>query len=116
MTNSIVAATIDAAETELIEVVKRRFNDLRSKLLTSAMTSHVPREPSLAEARDPTNKSGVNLTPRGIEIIYRYYDNDASMRKASKMMGISQQAAKWRFEKWKIEGGLKRKRAKIDLD
>lgn len=76
-------------------------------------TSH---KPSVEQCREPQNKIGVNLSPRGTELIYRLYDNGSSVRAASIAMAISHRAAKWRKGSWEKAGGLSRPRTILDID
>ncbi|WP_166040345.1 hypothetical protein [Sphingosinicella sp. YJ22] len=73
-------------------------------------------KPTLDQCREAQNKIGVNLSPRGVEIIYRLFDHDSSVRAASISMGISHRAAKWRKNAWLKAGGKARPTVILDID
>ena len=50
------------------------------------------KSPSLTDGHDPRNKNGLNLTPRGVEILYRVFDEEGGYNRAAKMLNISQGA------------------------
>lgn len=72
--------------------------------------------PTLADGQDPRNKNGLNLTPRGAEILYRVFDDGGGYNRAAKMLGISQGAAKNRKGIWTKLGGLNRTKLVLDID
>jgi hypothetical protein len=72
--------------------------------------------PTLADGHDLRNKNGLNLTPRGIEILYRVFDDDGGYNRAAKMLNISQGAAKNRKAIWTREGGKNRAKQTLDID
>lgn len=116
--NQALLAPIDEAEKAAIDAVREQFVKLRAQVLGAAFISGLPPMPTIEQARDPQNKqeNGINLSERGIEVVYRLYDHGSSVRKVSRMLDISQQAAKWRKGKYLQEGGAGRPRKKIDLD
>ena len=73
-------------------------------------------KPTREQCQDPKNKIGVNLSPRGVEIIYRLFDHDSSVRAASLAMSISHRAAKWRKGAWEKAGGKDRPTTNLDID
>lgn len=79
-------------------------------------TVKTPNKPSVEQCHEPQNKIGVNLSPRGIELIYRLYDHGSSVRAASIAMAISHRAAKWRKGAWEKAGGSNRPRTVLDID
>jgi hypothetical protein len=72
--------------------------------------------PTREQCQDPSNKIGVNLSPRGIELIYRLFDHGSSVRAASLAFGISHRAAKWRKGAWEKAGGKDRPTSNLDID
>ena len=74
------------------------------------------KRPTLEDGHDPRNKNGLNLTERGVEILYRAYDDDAGYNRASKLLNISQGAAKNRKTMWTKLGGKDRVRSLLDID
>ena len=72
--------------------------------------------PTLNDGRDPRNKNGHNLTDRGAELLYRMFDDGAGYNRASKMLNITQAAAKNRKAAWQRAGGVNRKRLTLDID
>lgn len=79
-------------------------------------TSPSVKVPTMAQAKDERNKDGVNLTPRGVEILYRLFDDGAGYNRASKALGITQTAARNRKELWQDLGGLQRQKMHLDID
>ena len=115
-TGSDIAA-IEKHRTELIDHINRTTDALIAKI-GGAETSRLAglKIPTLEQAQDPRNKDGVNLTSRGIEILYRLFDDGAGYNRASKSLGITQTAARNRKGIWEKQGGLNRKRAPLDID
>jgi hypothetical protein len=113
--NAISAATIAALRTDIIAFINKRFDDLVSPV---GRPSAAPRYkmPSLNDGRDPRNKNGHNLTERGAELLYRMFDDGAGYNRASKMLNITQAAAKNRKAAWEKAGGANRKRLTLDID
>jgi hypothetical protein len=72
--------------------------------------------PTQADGHDPRNKNGQNLTPRGVEILYRVFDDGGGYNRAAKMLNISQGAAKNRKGTWTKAGGLSRVKQVLDID
>jgi hypothetical protein len=91
-----------------------------AELLSGAPTGIVaaqPRsKPTIEQCREQRNKVGVNLSPRGIEIIYRLFDHGSSVRGAAIAMDISHRAAKWRKGAWEKAGGKDRPTTTLDID
>lgn len=71
--------------------------------------------PTLAQCQDPANKTenGVNLTERGVEVLYRLFDDGAGYNRASKSLGITQTAARHRKGAWEKAGGRDRVRKEL---
>lgn len=72
--------------------------------------------PTLQDGHDPRNKNGLNLTPRGVEILYRVFDDGGGYNRAAKMLSISQGAAKNRKACWLKAGGMNRHKQLLDID
>lgn len=66
------------------------------------------KDPTEEDCRDPRNKVGLNLTPEGIEILFRLLDNGAGYNSAGRKMSITQTAVKNRKKDWEAAGGVKR--------
>ena len=67
--------------------------------------------PTIEQCQDESRtKNGKNLTPDGIEMLYRLFDDGAGYGRASKAMLINPTAARNRKLLWLKEGGPDRKR------
>ena len=67
------------------------------------------------DPKDPRNKyPDGKLTPRGVEVCYRYFDRSDSCYAVAKAMRISHGAATYRQGRWREAGGVDRTR--LDLD
>ncbi|WP_086737419.1 hypothetical protein [Erythrobacter colymbi] len=86
------------------------------KLSGQSAPATVFKVPTFADGQDPRNKNGMNLTPRGVEILYRLFDDGAGYNRAAKALSISQGAAKNRKQIWTKLGGLNRTKQVIDID
>jgi hypothetical protein len=62
----------------------------------------------------PLNKDGVNLTPRGVEVCYRLFDQGKTRYAVSQALDISYGAATHRFHAWEKLGGKDRERQPLD--
>ena len=114
--NSTVAA-VEALRKELLGSINKACDALRASLDPHAK----PKDPffklpTLQDGHDPRNKNGLNLTPRGVEILYRVFDDGGGYNRAAKMLSISQGAAKNRKACWLKAGGLNRKKELLDID
>lgn len=110
-------AAVEAMRNDLIAQINRACDDLRASLVPGAK----PKDPffklpTLQEGHDPRNKSGSNLTDRGVEILYRVFDDGGGYNRAAKMVGISQTAAKNRKATWLKAGGPNRQKMLLDID
>ena len=99
-------AALDAKIDELIARLK----------LSAAQSETLFRAPALVDGHDPRNKNGLNLTERGVEILYRVFDEGGGYNRAAKMLSITQAAAKNRKSLWVKAGGLNRTKRKLDID
>lgn len=67
--------------------------------------------PTIEQCQDESRtKNGKNLTPDGIEMLYRLFDDGAGYNRAAKAMLINPTAARNRKALWTKEGGLNRER------
>jgi hypothetical protein len=62
------------------------------------------------DPKSPLNKNGVNLSPRGIEVAYRMFDEGRTRYAVSEALDISYGAATHRFHAWEKAGGKNRTR------
>lgn len=61
------------------------------------------------DPKDPQNKTADGkLTPRGVEICYRYFDQGKSRYAVAQAMDISFGAATYRLAAWTKSGGVDR--------
>ena len=116
--NTTIIAAIEATRSSLVDVV----NDACDRLIAKLASPPGPargieyKMPTMADGHDPRNKIGLNLTPRGVEILYRVFDDDGGYNRAAKMLNISQGAAKNRKALWQKLGGKNRQKEVIDID
>lgn len=68
----------------------------------------VPPKVEQLDPLDPRNKSGRNLTDRGLEVCYRLFDQGKTIYAVKEAMQISYGAAKYRHETWEKAGGMNR--------
>lgn len=111
-------AIVEAQRAWLHEQVDLSCDKLIANFKASEAVSAngVYKTPTLADGLDPRNKNGVNLTARGVEIIYRLFDDGAGYNRAGKTLGISQGAAKNRKAAWEKLGGPSREKIILDID
>ena len=109
----------------VLETMRAELHSRIDTILDEAVTKHSSKDvskvviykiPSLADGHDLRNKNGQNLTPRGVEILYRVFDDGGGYNRASKMLNISQGAAKNRKALWVNLGGVNRPKAVLDID
>ena len=114
----IISAAIESARKALLTHINSACDDLAARLLsrTAQPTGVNYKMPALADGHDPRNKNGLNLTPRGVEILYRVFDDGGGYNRAAKMLNISQGAAKNRKGLWLKLGGPNRRKAVLDID
>ena len=112
--NSAVIESIRAGMHAHIDAV---CDDVIAKLaFASRPLALTYKAPTLADGHDPRNKNGLNLTPRGTEILYRVFDGGGGYNRAAKMLNITQGAAKNRKAMWAKAGGLDRQKEILDID
>lgn len=110
-------STIEALRAEMIAAVNNLCDRSISGLLSKPSTDPaVHKSPTLEDGHDARNKNGYNLTPRGVEILFRVFDEGGGYNKAAKMLIISQSAAKNRKQAWIAAGGNSRNKMKLDID
>ena len=110
-------AHLEALRATLHAQIDVIYNDAIAKLASGDTSAPVIfKTPTLADGHDPRNKNGLNLTPRGVEILYRVFDDGGGYNRASKMLNITQGAAKNRKAIWTKVGGLDRAKQVIDID
>jgi hypothetical protein len=112
---TILPASVEALRTDVIAFINKRFDDLVAPAGAPPVAPHY-KMPTLDDGRDARNKNGHNLTERGAELLYRMFDDGAGYNRASKMLNITQAAAKNRKAAWKKAGGVNRKRLTLDVD
>lgn len=87
--------------------VSDAFTTLTALLVPDAMANSAEFDP-----KDPANKFEVGglmkLTPQGVEVCYRLFDEGKSRYAVKELMAISFGAANHRFEAWKKIGGVNR--------
>jgi hypothetical protein len=96
--------------------INARIAELNGEGGSPTVSPPIYKTPTLADGHDPRNKNGLNLTPRGVEILYRVFDDDGGYNRAAKMLNISQGAAKNRKALWVREGGKNRTKQTLDID
>lgn len=114
-TDTAIAALIESTRKVLLDQVNETIDTLKAQLVDDAAA--LPKNdkvPTLEQCQDPTNKEGANLTRRGVEILYRLFDDGAGYNRASKALGITQTAARNRKGLWEKKGGLNRERDFIE--
>lgn len=117
MSQTNVIAAVEATRDSLIDMVNKACDDLIAKLAPQPTSGGVSyKMPTLADGHDPRNKNGLNLTPRGVEILYRVFDDGGGYNRAAKMLQISQGAAKNRKGLWQKLGGPNRQKMLLDID
>jgi hypothetical protein len=116
MSDNVIAA-VEAMRTDLVDCINKACDRLRTAIAPTARPKDpFFKTPTLQDGHDPRNKNGLNLTPRGVEILYRVFDDGGGYNRASKMLNISQGAAKNRKACWLKVGGLNRKKELLDID
>jgi hypothetical protein len=116
-TDTAIALALESTRTELLDYVNKTIDALKAKLVENAAA--LPKTfkvPTQEQCRDPRNKDGANLTERGVEILYRLFDDGAGYNRASKALEITQTAARNRKGLWEKKGGMDRPRAILDID
>lgn len=107
---------LEVLRADLKARIDSAINAAISALSGQATPTAVYKVPTFADGQDPRNKNGMNLTPRGVEILYRQFDDGAGYNRAAKALNITQGAAKNRKQIWTKLGGLNRIKQVIDID
>lgn len=108
-----IDAAIEAARQEAHIILDRSFDALRDRLIPVANMSAgttIYKDPTEEDCRDPRNKNGLNLTPDGIEVLFRLLDKGAGYNSAGRKLSITQTAVKNRKKDWEAAGGQNRKK------
>lgn len=92
----------------LIQATRENLDRIEAKIIPK-----VGREEEL-DTRNPLNKEGVVLTPRGVEVCYRLFDEGKTRYAVAQAMDISYGAATHRFHAWEKLGGKNRIRQSLD--
>lgn len=108
---------VEQFRADLINAINKACDDLKAKLSgDGTATAGRFKSPTQADGLDPRNKNGHNLTARGIEILYRAFDEGAGYNRAARLLNISQGAAKNRKGIWLSLGGTQRVKTVLDID
>jgi hypothetical protein len=110
----IVMTTLTATDAEkleaFIQAARENLDRIEALLWPEAISSE---EPDL-DPKSPLNKSGLNLTKRGVEVCYRMFDAGKTRYAVAEAMSISYGAATHRFHAWEKLGGKDRERQAIE--
>lgn len=106
-------------EAAMAAITALRFYLDRLEALVSPALAALPANPAnpavdLLDPLDPRNKSGWNLTDRGIEVCYRLFDQGKSIYEVKVAMNFSYVAAKYRYDAWCKAGGKDRPKGELD--
>lgn len=107
-----LAAIIEGWRKDTIDNTNRTADAMLAELAAGGAAPVVGiRIPTLEQCQDMAkNKNGDNLTERGLEILFRLFDDGAGYNRASKSLNITQTAARNRKGQWVKLGGLNRER------
>jgi hypothetical protein len=115
-TTTILAAVEDA-RAQMLAMVNKSCDDLAAQINPVAKSGGDSfKKPTLQDGHDPRNKNGLNLTPRGVEILFRVFDDDGGYNRGAKFLKISPVAAKNRKAQWVKAGGKNRQKDALDID
>ena len=73
-----------------------------------------PPDPDDLGPKNPANKIGRNLSPRGVEVAYRMFDAGLTRYAVKEALGISFGAATHRLDAWMKAGGKDREKQPLD--
>lgn len=74
-----------------------------------------PKAADIGDPKDPRNKTvDGKLTPRGVEVLYRMFDQGLTRYAAADALSVSYAACSHRFGTYQKAGGKSRKRVSID--
>lgn len=107
-----IIAAVEASRQEAHGIVDRSFDALRERLIPTIVKAGVKvfKDPTDEDCRDSRNKIGSNLTPEGVEILFRLLDKGAGYNSAGRKLSITQSAVKNRKKDWIQAGGVKREK------
>lgn len=115
-TGSNDAAQIDAALDTIAAGMEKALAGFAT--LRQLLSPAEPIDPTQFDPKDPRNKYDVGglekLTPRGVEICYRLFDQGMSRYAVSQAMEISFGGANHRYTAWQKAGGLDRTKQPLD--
>lgn len=116
-TSAAALAAIENARSSALVHLNKAFDELAAKFSPAPTAEGVHyKMPTADDGRDPRNKNGNNLTPRGLEILFRVFDDDGGYNRAGKLLNITQAAAKNRKQQWVQQGGKARTKSLLDID
>lgn len=92
-----------------VRAARENLDRIENKLRLSESQSGDDLDPG-----NPLNKVGDNLSPRGVEVCYRLYDEGKTRYAVSQALKISYGAATHRFHAWEKLGGVNRQRQPLE--
>lgn len=98
------------------ELALSLFKSARENLdrLEALITNVAPGAEDDLDVWNPSNKDGVNLTERGVEVCYRLFDAGKSRYAVGQAMRISYGAATHRYHAWEKLGGKNRPKRPLE--
>src|SRR5438046_282590 len=99
---TLTPADADSLQT-LINAARENLDRIQAILRPASRSKEEELDP-----KSPLNKSGNNLTKRGVEVCYRLFDRGCTRYAVAGAMGISYGAATHRFHAWEKLGGANR--------
>lgn len=87
--DTAIAFALESTRADLLDYVKKTIDALKAKLVEDV--PGLPKAfkvPTLEQCHDDRNKDGANLTERGVEILYRLFDDGAGYNRASRRSGL----------------------------
>src|SRR4051812_42947338 len=94
-----------------LQAVRGHLDRIEEILIPPALAQ---RKEDDLDPKNPLNKSGVNLTKRGVEVCYRMFDAGRTRYAVSAALDISYGAATHRYHAWEKLGGAERERSSLD--
>jgi hypothetical protein len=96
--------------TDAILVLLQNTRTNLDRIEALMLPSGVSQADEVLDPKSPLNKTGVNLSPRGIEVAYRMFDAGRTRYAVSEALDISYGAATHRYHSWEKAGGKTRTR------
>lgn len=93
----------------LIQAARENLDRIENKLRPPGNKAESDLDPG-----NPLNKVGRNLSPRGVEVCYRLFDQGKTRYAVAQALNISYGAANYRCYTWEKLGGRNRKRQPIE--